>query len=241
MFFANKSSKITMKTLLVRYLLPIFILPVCLCCSTREPAPTDPIANTQWYGTFSYTGETLLRVFTIQFSADNAFVWQDLSGSYSGRWTRTDSDVTISFTVNGIQTKFQLAGTNQLTNPQNLNHTTWTVQQLARIESESALKIGAVLPKTTWVGSFQLAFDADNSNTLVFRPGTIAYNTGRGDYTTAGPVLHVRNAHWNATYAVLFFGVFINDNTLIGNFQQKNMGDQTSSYKVLPLEEFIRK
>ncbi|WP_288426019.1 hypothetical protein [uncultured Spirosoma sp.] len=230
-----------MTTLLLRSLLPVFVLLIGLSCSRPEPAPADPIANTQWYGTFSYTGETLLRVFTIQFGKDNAFVWQDLSGSYSGRWTRTDNDVTISFTVNNIQTRFQLVGTNQLTNPKNLNHTTWTVKQLARIESEATLKIGTVLPKTNWAGSLLLAFDADNPNTLVFRPGAVTYYNGRGDYTTMGPVLQVKNAHWNATYSVLFFGVFINEQTLIGNFQQKSLADQIGPYKPLPLEEFTRK
>jgi hypothetical protein len=229
-----------MKPLFVRHLLSVFVLFIELSCSRQEPAPADPIANTQWYGTFSYTGETLLRVFTIQFSASNDFVWQDLSGSYSGRWTRTDNDITISFTVNGIQTRFQLVGTNQLTNPKNLNHTTWTIKQLARIESESVLKISTSLPKTTWSGNFLLAFDADRPNTLVFRPGTTTYYTGRGDYTTTGPVLQVKNAHWDATYSVLFFGVFISEKTLIGNFQQKSMVDQTGAYKTLPLEEFTR-
>jgi hypothetical protein len=230
-----------MKPLLVPYLLPVFVLAIGLSCSHPEPAPADPIADTQWYGTFSYTGETLLRVFTIQFSVDNAFVWQDLSGSYSGRWTRTDNDVTISFNVNGIQTRFQLIGANQLTNSQNLNHSTWTVKQLSRIESESALRISATLPKTTWAGRLMLEFDTNSPNTLLFRPGTTTYYTGRGDYITTGPVLHVKNAHWDATYSVLFFGVFISEKTLIGNFQQKSLGDQTGPYKTLPLEEFTRK
>jgi hypothetical protein len=213
------------------------LLLLTVGCQQKDVQPADPVAGTQWYGRFLYTGEPISRVFTLKFTTVGDFVWYDLSGSYTGKWARTDDIVTITFDANGIQTTFWLSGNNQLTNPKNINHAAWTVRELHKLDDTANQSIATSLPKTQWAGRYALSFDEERAGSFLMRSGTVI--GGRGEYAVSGAVIRATKVQWNTSASVEFFGVFINDKTLLGNFQWKSVGE--NKYQAQPNEEFTKK
>lgn len=226
-----------MKT--IHLIVIILLLGLGMSCSKNDPEPADSLIGRQWYGFFAYPGETISRVFAIKFSAGSDFIWQDLSGDYTGKWKRTNDEVTITFNENGIQTTFKLLDNNQLTSPKNLNHSAWTIRVLNKIENAVLVKDGPKLPKTYWAGSLVLSFDNYRPGWLFYEPGT-EFHTGRAEsYSVSGPVLRIDKSFWDASVDVQFFGVFINETTLFGNFQNRLFN--TKNYTALTSGQFIKK
>lgn len=233
----------------MRYVL-IFtlLLLVSASCSKQaiDPTPvaTDPISDTYWHGLFSYKGETTQRVFTIQFRKNGDFIWQDMSGSYDGTWNIPEANdkVIITFKANGIQTSFTLLGNTELSSPKNLNHSTWNVAQLRKIETNSMQMISQNLPKTQWLGqlySYNLHFDEGGVGKVNWRGGSAATLFGNPTYNVTGPVITSDEVNLGVSNRGRFFGVFINDKTLRANFWFYQAGQ--APYEIYNADDLIKK
>ncbi|RRB06696.1 hypothetical protein [Larkinella rosea] len=211
-----------------------------LSCQQKgdDPKPENPVMGTYWYGLISYPGETISRVFSLHFDQGSDFYWQDISGTYTGKWKYANDEVTITFNTNGIQTTFKIQDGNQMVSYKNLNHSAWTIRQFNKIEDEILLKEGPKLPQTNWKGSLILSFDFDKPGWVFYKPGT-TYHTGRAEsYAASGVGLWIEKSFWDASHDVQFYGVFLNGKTLIGNFQYRPFG--TKDYTTLTSDQFLK-
>lgn len=220
----------------------LFLLPLALglACTKPgpEPAPID-LGGTQWHGLFSYTGETTQRVVSLRLKADGGFVWQDLSGPYEGTWNRTEANdkVVITFKDNGIQTSFALRDGKELANPQNLNHTAWTLQTLRKIDNPEALS-AQNLAQTRWAGAastFSFLSLGGGSPAVLWLTGLTKDILGNPSYQLTGSAILLNEVSFFGKRA-RFFGVFTDANTLRGNVWTWNAASP-SVRTVEPVEE----
>ena len=236
------------------FLIPILVV-VGLACSKQvvkdDPAPTDPISDTQWHSVFYYKNTATFRVFTINFKAKGEFIWQDLSGSYDGTWNLNEAgdNVTITFKANGIQTSFTLLGTSELARPKNLNHDHWVItESLRKIELPFVQNIGAKLPKTYWLGrleNFAFTFDESSAGKVTWHwPRNANKVYGYAAYSLNSPVVMADEAPLDAMspgYRCRFFGVFINEKTLRVNTWYWQPGKEQTTLRVQDYEDYSLK
>lgn len=219
----------------------LFLLPLALglACTKPgpEPAPVD-LGGTQWHGLFAYPGETTQRVVSLRLKADGGFVWQDLSGPYEGTWKVAEANdkVVITFKDNGIQTSFSLRDAKSLADPQNLNHTAWTLGSLQKIDN-AATPSAQSLAQTRWAGAAStFSFLASvGSPAVLWLTGLTKDILGNPSYQLTGSAILLNEVSFPGKRA-RFFGVFTDANTLRGNVWTWNPASP-SVRTVEPVEE----
>jgi hypothetical protein len=84
----------------------ILVLFACSCRKSATPENTKDyssmIRNRNWWGTITYTGESL-KYFSVHFNDDSTLIWDEDRGTFTGHWTLIDRQLIVKFDSSGYR------------------------------------------------------------------------------------------------------------------------------------------
>jgi hypothetical protein len=180
---------------------------------------TASIKDKTWWGVMTYTSQ-VFQYYSVHFNADNTLKWSQLSGDYDGQWIINGKQLTITFSVSGVEIKADISDDDKLMNIAD-NTTSYIINS-----GELIANPNLPLDNTVWKGSI-----SDNSGgtssalQMSFMPGLkIGLKVGNGMY---GPYSYTRSPsdaiiRFQAGVGYPYFGVVTSGGEMKGSYYSFN-------------------
>lgn len=193
------------------------------CKKSNTPVPKDyaaSVAGKTWWGSLSYTRDTT-QYYSVYFNTDNTFLWSQLSGDYTGKWSVNDKALTMSFDANTAVIKATITDDNKLTDITD-NTALYEIKSGQRIENPSI-----PLDNTVWNGwvypivstgtltPIKLSFLPGNAITIV--KAGVSFGPYAYTRSASGAVIKTNHIIINPNFTGPFFCVITSSTEMKGS------------------------